>query len=82
MKQVLSFSDQSKSFTYGVEFGRLLEKMERGDIAIRNNGFPVREENKHVIERACLAFGYIPSFGKSEDGWIDFIGIKNIVSEN
>jgi len=28
---MISFPDQSKAFTYGVEYGRILEKMERGD---------------------------------------------------
>lgn len=28
---ILKFPDQSESFTYGVEYGRLLEKIERGD---------------------------------------------------
>lgn len=31
MNLLIKFPDQSQSFTYGVEFGRLLEKIERGD---------------------------------------------------
>ncbi len=42
MNLLISFPDQSQSFTYGVEFGRLLERIERGDEYIENNGFPVR----------------------------------------
>jgi hypothetical protein len=42
MKILINFPDPSKSFTYGVEFGRLLEKIERGDEVIKNNGFPVK----------------------------------------
>ena len=49
-KLLVSFSDQSKSFTYGVEFGRLLEKIERGDKNITNNGFPIRIENVQLLK--------------------------------
>jgi hypothetical protein len=74
---LISFPDQSKSFTYGVEFGRLLERIERGDNVIQNNGFPIRIENKELMESTCKAYGYIPSFGKIHfDEWIEFLGIK------
>lgn len=81
---LVSFDDQSKSFCYGVEYGRILEKMERGDEIVMNNGFPVRIENKAVIERTCANLGYIPSFSKTSflDGWIDFVGIKKKSNEN
>jgi len=79
---IISFTDQSPSFTYGVEFGRLLEKMERGDTVITNNGFPVRIENKQVIIDACTSLGYIPSFGNvSFDEWVEFIGIKKVSND-
>ena len=41
MKLLVSFPDQSTSFTYGVEYGRLLEKIERGDNVITNSTQPI-----------------------------------------
>jgi hypothetical protein len=76
-KLIIRFPDQSTSFTYGVEFGRLLEKMERGDDVVMNNGFPIRKENVAVIKNTCAHYGYIPLFGKEYDNeWIEFTGIK------
>lgn len=83
MKMLISFPDQSQSFTYGVEFGRLLEKIERGDEVIKNNGFPVRVENCSVLALACSLHGYTANFGEPYmDGWVDFIGIKKTMSKN
>ena len=83
MKQLISFPDQSESFTYGVEYGRILEKIERGDDIVMNNGFPVRLENKELIEETCKIYGYIPTFGKIYfNEWVEFLGIKKISSEN
>lgn len=83
MNLLISFPDQSESFTYGVEFGRLLEKIERGDEVIKNNGFPVRIENRELLETACSLNGYIANFGKPYmNGWVDFIGIKKTMSQN
>ena len=77
MKLLVSFPDQSTSFTYGVEYGRLLEKIERGDNVITNNGFPVRIENIKLLKNTCIKFGYIPMFGKKYNNeWIEFTGIK------
>lgn len=42
MQLIVKFTDQSPSFCNGVEFGRLLERMERNDESVKNNGFPVR----------------------------------------
>jgi len=79
MNILIKFTDQSQSFTYGVEFGRILEKIERGDDVIMNNGFPIRVENISVIKEACKIHGYTPLFGKkSFNEWISFIGIKKI----
>lgn len=65
-----------------MEFGRILEKMERGDLEVKNNGFPVRLENKEIIENACKTLGYIPRFGKTHfDEWIDFLGIKRFSND-
>jgi hypothetical protein len=78
-KLIIRFPDQSTSFTYGVEFGRLLEKMERGDDVIMNNGFPVRKENIQLIKDSCIQYGYVPLFGKEYyDEWIEFTGVKQI----
>jgi hypothetical protein len=77
---IIKFTDQSSSFTYGVEFGRLLEKIERGDNIVMNNGFPVRYENIEVIKLACNEYGYTPLFNdRLFDGWVGFIGIKKTV---
>lgn len=83
MNLLISFPDQSQSFTYGVELGRLLEKIERGDDVVKNNGFPVRIENCSTIAMACSLHGYIAMFGEQfPGGWVDFIGIKKTTSEN
>lgn len=82
MKLLIHFTDQSASFAHGVEFGRLLGKMERGDLAIQNNGFPVHVENIQVLKDACNTYGYIPTFGTEQHGWIEFTGVKKVASEN
>ncbi len=83
MNLLIKFIDQSESFAYGVEFGRLLEKIQRGDEVIKNNGFPVRIENCQVLKDACIAYGYITMFGDPYlDGWVDFLGIKKTLSNN
>lgn len=82
MDLLITFPDQSASFAHGVEYGRLLEKMERGDDPVKNNGFPVRVENKNVIQSSCSVYGYIPVFGPEADGWINFLGVKKVSSDN
>ncbi|MGE9312867.1 hypothetical protein ACLOAU_14560 [Niabella sp. CJ426] len=82
MNLLISFTDQSESFTYGVEFGRILAKIERGEDCIQNNGFPVRIENKQVIKSACDTYGYVPVFGSEDSGWISFMGVKKGSTEN
>ncbi len=80
---MISFPDQSKSFTYGVEFGRILQKIEQGDNFVMNNGFPIRIENKQLIEDTCRAHNYIPTFGKIYYGeWIEFLAIRKTTSDN
>ena len=77
MELIVKFPDQSESFTYSVEYGRLLEKIERGDQFINNNKFPVRIENKSLLEETCIKYNYVPIWGKVYFGeWIEFIGIK------
>lgn len=83
MKLKIKFPDESQSFSHGVEYGRLLEKMERGDQDVTNNGFPVRIENKGLILETCAEYGYTPIFGhvfKKE--WIEFLGIKKESTNN
>ena len=83
MNLLIKFPDQSQSFAYGVEFGRLLEKIERGDGVIKNNGFPVRVENCSILALACSLHGYIANFSEPYmDGWVDFLGIKRTMSKN
>jgi hypothetical protein len=83
MELQIKFKDQSQSFTNGVEFGRLLEKMQRGDDTVKNYGFPVRIENKEVIETSCMEYGYIALFGEQHfDEWIEFLGIKKTFTNN
>ncbi|WP_257657693.1 hypothetical protein [Parapedobacter lycopersici] len=83
MELFIKFTDSSESFTNGVEFGRLLNKMERGDENVSNNGFPCHIENMEVLESACLAYGYIPVWGKDHYGeWVDFMGIKKVAGDN
>jgi hypothetical protein len=83
MNLLIKFPDHSESFTYGVEFGRLLEKIERGDNPIKNNGFPIRVENMSVLVLACSLHGYTCTFSKCEvEGWSNFIGIKKTFTQN
>jgi len=79
MELIISFTDQSESFTYGVEFGRLLNKMQNKESPIENDKFPVRVENRENIIRACKAYNYTPIFSECfVIGWVNFIAIKNI----
>ena len=81
MKLAISFPDQSTSFCYGVEYGRLLEKIERGDKIILNNGFPVRIENLELLKKTCILAGYTPIFGRTYyNEWIEFTGIKELTN--
>lgn len=83
MECIIKFTDESKSFAHGVEYGRLLEKMERGDTTVQNYAFPIRLENKKLIEDTCAHYGYIPTFGKIHfDEWIDFVAIKKVSTDN
>lgn len=79
---LIPFTDQSESFTLGVEFGRLWGMMERGEDVVLNKGFPVRVKNREVITTACTHYGYVPVFGKEWEGWIDFTGVKKVACEN
>lgn len=79
----ISFPDQSKSFAYGVEYGRILQQMQDGKDVVMNHGFPIRIENKGLIIDSCIEYGYIPSFGQVYwDEWIEFLGIKKNINDN
>lgn len=83
MDLLISFPNQSESFTHGVEFGRLLEKIERGDNAVQNNGFPVRAENVELLRDTCNKHGYVPTFADCVvEGWVNFLGIKKTSTDN
>lgn len=78
MDLLIKFKDASDSFTLGCEYGRLLEKIEKGVELIENNGFPIHLKNKELIISTCNKFGYIPFFGERHyDEWIEFKAIKN-----
>ncbi len=83
MNLLIKFPDQSQSFTLGVEYGRLLERIEKGEEYIQNNGFPIRIENKELLINTCKQFGYTATFGKEEfEGWVEFLGIKKNININ
>lgn len=80
-KLLIRFTDQSESYTHGVEFGRILAKMEMGVNLVSNSGFPIREENKLVVIDACNSYDYIPKFANSEvEGWIYFTATKKEIA--
>jgi hypothetical protein len=75
---IVKFTDSTPSFTNGVEFGRILARMESGDQHVDNFGFPIHLSNKDVIARLCSTYGYTPVFGSEYfDTWIEFFAIKN-----
>lgn len=76
MNLLIAFSDQSKSFCNGVEFGRIWSRMEQGAEIISNGPFPVRYENKDVLESACDSYGYVARFGDECNGWVGFTATK------
>ena len=83
MKLLIKFPDESRSFAYGVEYGRLLERIEQGQEVIKNNGFPIRNENVELLCNTCKIYGYIPTFSGTEvEGWTNFLGIKKTNSNN
>lgn len=78
MDLFIKFKDTSNSFAIGVEYGRLLERFEKGIEIIENNGFPIHLENKEIITTTCNQFGYTPIFGEIHFyEWIEFKAIKN-----
>lgn len=82
MQLVLSFPDQSASFVHGYEAGRLIDRMERGETPVNNNGFPVHAANRMLLEKACKQHGYIPYFGIVYFEWVEFLAIKKETSDN
>ncbi|EFK36833.1 Uncharacterised protein [Chryseobacterium gleum] len=83
MELFIKFPDQSQSFTAGVEYGRLFGRIEKGDPVVTNDGFPVRIENKELLQNTCTKYGYTYNFGVEYYGeWIEFTAIKITNSEN
>lgn len=83
MELFIKFPDQSQSFTAGVEYGRLYGRMETGEPVITNEGFPVRIDNKELLQSTCKKLGYTCNFGVEYFGeWIEFTAIKITNSEN
>ena len=77
MNLIVSFTDQSESFTLGCEYGIIFSKIQQGFDIIDNNGFPVHIENKDVIKKTCEHFGYICVFGSEYfDTYVEFKAIK------
>jgi hypothetical protein len=75
----ISFPDQSASFTYGVEYGRLLQKFEQGDNVVTNNGLPIREENLALLKTTAEKYGYIVAHSTFDfEGWVNFRAIKGL----
>lgn len=65
---VVSFPDQSPSFCYGFEAGKLWERMDRGDVAELEE--TTRIENREMIARAAAYLGWSVDVTPSEvDGW-------------
>lgn len=78
MNLFIKFTDQSESFVLGCEYGRLLERFEKGIEIIENNGFPIHLKNKELIIKTCNKFGYIPFFGEVYyNEYIDFKAVKS-----
>lgn len=82
MELLISFPDQSQSFTLGVEYGRILEKIEKGEEVVTNNGFSVRKENMELLIKTCNTFGYSCIFGTEYYEWIEFTAFKITSSKN
>jgi hypothetical protein len=83
MDLLISFTDQSPSFTNGVEFGRLLAQMESGAAVVENKNFPVHAENTDVLRRAAKQYGYTALFGPCADNhgnkypeWASFRAVR------
>ncbi len=73
MKLLISFNDCPEDFVQGTEFGRIFEKIERGDDEVCNNGFPVRLQNQELIHQACKVYDYTSQFSEcTTKGWVNF----------
>jgi len=80
MTLTIRFDDQSISYAHGVEFGRMLAKMESKMPVVSNGLFPVREENLNVLISACKEYGYEYSQTRSlVDGWIEFVATYRLI---
>ena len=81
---IVSFTDQSDSFTHGVEYGRILCKLEAGLHVVENNGFPVHTANVELLRITCAMYEYTPMFSAVEgmDEWTNFCAIRAFISGN
>lgn len=80
---LIKFTDQSESFTNGVEFGKLLFMMQLNLYRVANDGFPIHTDNIDVLKEACNIYGYVPYFNECEvPGWTYFFAVKNLASGN
>jgi hypothetical protein len=74
MGLIISFPDQSKSFTYGFEAGIIYQKMVEEHDSIDHGylkGFPIREENMELIQQMAEYHGYKVQFQTTgTEGWI------------
>lgn len=83
MKLLISLSEKSEDYIHGMELGRLMEKMERGDECVLNNGFPIRNENVAAAKKISIANGYTPIVGDEDySGWTEFMAIRNTATKN
>jgi len=65
---IVEFPDDSSSFVHGVEAGILNEQMESG--AVSEIEKTVHTENKEVLRRMAVAYGWEISFQPTEvEGW-------------
>jgi hypothetical protein len=77
MGLILSFPDDSKSFTYGFEAGILYQKMVEEHDTIDHGylkGIPVREENIDLIQQMADYHGYKAQFKTT--GVSGYIGMR------
>ena len=75
--------DPTRAFAHGVQFGRILEKLEASQPIVTNNGQPVYAVLIEMLRTACNQLGYVPSFsvffkdGQVVEGMLTFSAIKH-----
>lgn len=74
---VVSFDDQSESFTHGFEAGIIWKRMMDGEVQIDGcNGMMCHEQNITVFRRMALAQQYDMEISYSENEWVMPVFIK------